>query len=194
MKIKLIDSAKVKKDGSIVLTDDFHQSGRVMVADKLNLVKKPWHLNATVSMSENKGISDADGPGGDGIWFEFNERTLAIGLDSFYNEYNKSGNEINLFLEGQVVAQEQSPFKLNSGEEITIDVYCIPQPKTTLIVLVNKKPVIIYPFKTINLLDLFEGGASFSIFAFTGDASSKQIVHNVSLQYFEAKDLLSMLS
>jgi len=187
MKIKTKGTAKIQDDGSMLLTDGLQQTGRVTVAEKVSISKKPWRLSASVTMSDNQGLSDSDGKGGDGIWFEFNEKTFSIGLDTFYNDYNDSGNEVNLFLEGQIIAKEHCPVKLNSGETIKVDIVCIPSPRTMIVVAINEKPVLMHALKTTTLADVFPNGAEFSVFAFTGEAGSKQVVHEVELKNISIK-------
>lgn len=184
MKIKVNGSAKIKKDGSILLTDDLHQSGRVTF-QKVNILDKPWKLTAIVSMSDNKGLSDEDGQGGDGIWFEFNERQFSIGLDTFQNEYNDSGNEIDLFIEGQIIAKQHCSTKFNSGKKIKIEIFCKPNPQTIIGVSVNGKVVLTHVLQKLTLNSLFSKSPTLSLFGFTGDASSKQIVHSLELKNIE---------
>lgn len=190
MKIRVTADAQIGKDGSIILTDGLHETGRVTISNKIDISNKSWKLSAIVSMSDNKGISDSDGVGGDGIWFEFNERTFSIGLDTFQNEYNDSGNEINLFVEGQVVAKKHCPIKFNSGEKIKIDILCRPSPKTMIVVAVDNKPILTHALQTTVLSKLLPEKAEFSMFAFTGDAGSKQIVHEVEIKYLSTDKIL----
>ena len=182
MKIKLIGSAKIK-DKTIVLTDGLHQKGRVILGDKINgkSLLKPWKLSAIVSLGNNKGISDFDGPGGDGIWFEFNERTFSVGLDTFFNEYNDSGNEVDLFVEGQVVEKKSCTTRLNDGKKLKVDIICEPLPQTFVKVFINNKMVLSYAFKTLSLEELLSGEVELGISSFTGDAGSTQIVHKLRL-------------
>ena len=77
--------AHVKKDGSIILTNDLHQKGEMVLLKKIDITSEPWMMQAVVSMGHNMGISDEDGKGGDGIWFKFNDDNLVIGLDTFMN-------------------------------------------------------------------------------------------------------------
>ena len=180
--------AKVKKDGSIVLTNDLHQKGEMVLLKKIDITSKPWAMEAVVSMTNNKGISDEDGKGGDGIWFHFNKQNLVIGLDTFLNESNESGNEIVLKAEGEIIAQQACPVRLNSGKKINVTIVC--KTPSLLVVYINKKPVLSYAFKASSIMSIFKNKpAEFSIYSFTGDAASVQTVHSVKFKYIDVEGM-----
>ena len=177
------NDAHVKKDGSIILTNDLHQKGEMVLLKKIDITSEPWMMEAVVSMKDNMGISDEDGKGGDGIWFKFNDENLVIGLDTFMNEWNKSGNEINIKSEGEIIAQQTCPIRLNSGKKINLKVVCNPEKPSMIAVLINNKPVLSYVYKSVPITQIFKNKpAQFSIYSFTGDAGSVQTVHGVNFK------------
>jgi hypothetical protein len=179
-KAKIKNDARVKKDGSVVLTNGLHQQGEMKLLKPVDITSKPWMMEAVVSLGHNMGISDEDGKGGDGIWFRFNDQNLVIGLDTFMNESNKSGNEIVIKSENEIIAQQACPINLNSGKKLNVKVVCRPSKPSMLAVLVNDKPVLNYVYKSIPITQIFKNKpAKFSIFSFTGDAGSVQTVHSV---------------
>jgi hypothetical protein len=179
-KAKIKYNAQVKKDGSIVLTNDLHQKGEMVLLEKIDITSQPWMMETVVSMTDNIGLSDEDGKGGDGIWFKFNDENLVIGLDTFMNESNKSGNEIVLKSEGEIIAQQACPIRLNNGKKINVKVVCDPDKPSMIAVVVNNKPVLSYVYKSIPIKQVFNNKpAKFSIYSFTGDAGSTQKVHSV---------------
>ena len=175
--------AHVKKDGSVVLTNGLHQGGEMILLKKIDITSEPWMMEAVVSMGHNMGISDEDGKGGDGVWFKFNDNNLVIGLDTFMNESNKSGNEIVLKSEGEIIAQQACPIRLNSGKKINVKVVCNPEQPSMVAVMINNKPVLSYVYKSIPITEIFKNKpAKFSIYSFTGDAGSVQTVHGVTFK------------
>lgn len=188
MKAKIKYDATVEKDGSMVLTNDLHQKGEVVLLRKIDISTKPWAMEAVVSMTNNKGISDPDGVGGDGIWFQFNGNNLVVGLDTFLNESNLSGNEIVLKAEGEILEQQPCPVRLNSGKKINLTVVC--KTPSMITIYINKKPVLSYAFKVTSLLSIFKRKpAEFSMYSFTGDAASTQTVHSVKFKYLETEEI-----
>ena len=182
-KARIKYNAQVKKDGSIVLTNDLHQKGEIVLLKPIDITNTPWMMETVVSMTDNIGISDEDGKGGDGIWFKFNDENLVIGLDTFMNESNKSGNEIVIKSEGEIIAQQACPIRLNSGKKINVKVVCKPNKPSMIAVVVNNKPVISYVYKSIPITQIFQDKpAKFSIYSFTGDAGSTQTVHSVNFK------------
>jgi hypothetical protein len=172
--------AKVKKDGSIVLTNDLHQKGEIVLLKKIDITSNSWVMEAVVSMTNNKGISDEDGVGGDGIWFKFNQENLVVGLDTFMNESNESGNEIVLKAEGEIIAQEACQTRFNNGKKINVKVICFPKKQSMLVVMINNKVVLNYAFKASSIPAIFKNKpAVFSVYSFTGDAGSTQTVHSI---------------
>lgn len=141
-------------------------------------------MAAVVSMGGNQGISDEDGQGGDGIWFKFNKESLVVGLDTFMNESNKSGNEIVIKSEGEIIAQQTCPIRLNSGKKVNVKIFCVPKKQSMLAVMINNKVVLNYAFKASSIPYIFKNKpAEFSMYSFTGDAGSTQIVHSVDYKY-----------
>ena len=180
--------AHVKKDGSIILTNDLHQKGEMVLLKRIDITSEPWMMEAVVSMTDNIGISDEDGKGGDGIWFKFNNENLVIGLDTFMNESNKSGNEIVIKSEGETIAQQACPIRLNNGKKLNVKVVCKPSKPSMIAVVVNHKPVISYVYKSIPITQIFQDKpAKFSIYSFTGDAGSTQTVHSVRFKTLDKK-------
>lgn len=182
-KAEIKHNAYVEKDGSVVLTNDLHQKGEVILLKKIDITSEPWMMEAVVSMKDNIGISDEDGKGGDGVWFKFNDENLVIGLDTFMNEWNKSGNEIVIKSEGEIIAQQACPIRLNNGKKINVKVVCNPEQPSMIAVVVNNKPVLSYAYKSIPITQIFRNKpAKFSIYSFTGDAGSTQTVHSVKFK------------
>jgi hypothetical protein len=180
--------AHVKKDGSIVLTNDLHQKGEMVLLKRIDITSEPWMMEAVVSMTDNIGISDEDGKGGDGIWFKFNDENLVIGLDTFMNESNKSGNEIVIKSEGEIISQQACPIRLNNGKKLNLKVICKPSKPSMIAVVVNNKPVISYVYKSIPITQIFQDKpVKFSIYSFTGDAGSTQTVHSVRFKTLDKK-------
>lgn len=175
--------AHVEKNGSIVLTNDLHQKGEMILLKKIDITSEPWMMEAIVSLTDNMGISDEDGKGGDGIWFKFNDDNLVIGLDTFMNESNKSGNEIVIKSESEIIAQQACPIRFNSGKKLSVKVVCNPEQPSMIAVMVNNKPVLSYVYKSIPITEIFKNKpAKFSIYSFTGDAGSIQTVHSVNFK------------
>lgn len=120
---------------------------------------------------------------GDGIWFEFNGRQLCVGFDTFMNEYNQTGNEVNIFSESLVVATKYYPICFNNGEQHKIEIICKPIAVPNLLIRINEKNFMEYNFKTVDMKYLFRFPAEISASSFTGDAGSKQIITDLTFEY-----------
>jgi len=175
-------SAKENKTGGIVLTTNFHQNGTLNLNKKINISTKPWTINFSFKISKNKGASDEDGSGGDGLWLEFDKRKFAIGFDTFKNDLNKTGNEIHLYLENEIVSQKHCSIKMNSGKLIKAKIIC--EPNKFIKILINDSLILNHSFKQINLSSLFDSEeCSFRVFSFTGAAASTQEIKKLNVLF-----------
>jgi hypothetical protein len=170
------------EEGELILTDDLNQEARAVLTDKIDISNSPWKITSIFYMTDNLGIRDVDIVGGDGIWFEFDERKLSFGLDTFKNEYNETGNELNIFIENQVVASQPCPVMFNNDKEHLIEISCNPIGSPTFQIKIDDEDFMEYDLETMDMQSLFEEEAEFSVFSFTGDAGSKQVVTSIEFQ------------
>lgn len=107
------------------LTNGPHQVGYAKLSEPLSVNEERFVITSIVRMSNPRGASDADGPGADGIKFTIEGETgneIAVDLDSYYNFENKSGNEIDLEINGQIVESAYVPERLNDNKTWLVNI------------------------------------------------------------------------
>lgn len=162
----------------VTLTNGLHQSINLKGSRPIP-VKNSWIISFDFKITDSIGISDVDGVGGDGIWFEINSRDgFRVKFDTFKNIENNSGNEVLLYLEDTKVAQGYCKYRFNSGELIQTKIIYLDYIKT-VVVWVNDHPILAYAFSDIDLYSVVDKDKpnEVSFHSFTGDAGGKHSIY-----------------
>ena len=193
--VELEGTARVEGT-EIVLTDDYHQSGKATLKSPIDLHERSWKADIVFQIEGSEGVRDAEGRGGDGISLIFSgneglvEDGLVINFDTYKNLENNSGNEIVLRVENSVVEKKYVHRKMNDGNPHHFRIhYNNPEQVISVHELVNgkevakAKPILSYAFSEYPLGELLKGDCSISFSSFTGDAKGVHKVLKFEIKY-----------
>lgn len=185
VKVFLKGDAKKEKD-RVILTSGLKSQGEVTFNQSLNLADVSWKCEFTANISESEGISDVDGPGGDGIKMKLcskdGQELFAVSLDTFKNLENNSGNEIVVYFEGTKVAQAACRERFNDGTDKKVKVI-YDFDLEAVVVHVNDMSVVAYAFHDITFNELVKEPVFLCFSSFTGDAGGKHEIFDVSIDF-----------
>ena len=193
--VELEDAARIEGD-KIVLTDDYHQSGKATLKSPIDLHDRSWKADIVFQIEGSEGMKDAEGRGGDGISLIFNGQDglapdgLVINFDTHKNLENDSGNEIVLRVENSVVEKKYVRRKMNDGQPHHFRIhYNNPEQVISVHELANSKevamakPILSYAFSEYPLGELLKGDCTISFGSFTGDAKGIHKVLKFEIKY-----------
>jgi len=186
--VALDGKAKVRDKHTIELVSGLHAKGTATIKHSISLPdNSSWVCSFVAKIMDSDGISDADGPGGDGIKLTLRsakskQELFAVNLDTFQNLENNSGNEIVLYVEGAKVAQAPSKERFNDGKEKQVEVV-YSDKLGVVVVKVNQKPVVAYAFRDVTFHDLVNREPFVMVLSsFTGDAGGTHLVSDISFE------------
>lgn len=180
--IKLKGDAR-KENKTIVLTSGLHSEGQVTIQSPVSISDSDWSCKFTAKITDQEGISDIDGQGGDGIKFKLcaeddNQEFFAVSLDTFKNLENNSSNEVVVYFEGTKVAQGHCNHRFNDGEEKHVEIVYLHDLET-VVVRVDDMSVVAYAFHDIPFYAIADRPFLLCFSSFTGDAGGTHMVSNI---------------
>lgn len=180
--VKLKGDAK-KEGKTIVLTSGLHSEGEMIINSPISITDTGWTCSFVVKITDQEGISDIDGQGGDGIKMKLcaannKQEFFAVSLDTFKNLENNSSNEVVVYFEGTKVAQGHCNHRFNDGKEKHVQIVYLHDLET-VIVRVDDMSVIAYAFHDIPFYDITNRPFLLCFSSFTGDAGGKHMVSDI---------------
>lgn len=182
-KVKINLKGDAKKEGNgVILTSGLHSEGELTLLKPFSVSDQSWVCSFVANISDSKGISDADGQGGDGIRMKLcskdGKELFAVSLDTFKNLENNSGNEVVIYFEGTKVAQAACRERFNDGEDKEVNIIYDNNLKA-VVVHINDMSVVAYAFHDIPFYDLVREPVMLCFSSFTGDAGGTHMVSDI---------------